>query len=86
MQKTYTALVVDDDGDSHSTSVVLDEDILLQYCVAYDANDYTTRDAIESVAGTHEEIQNAILALHRRFDLHEDFTPQLLQYRRRLSS
>lgn len=86
MQRTYTALVVDDDGGSHSINVVLDEDIILQYCIAYDANDYETRSAIESVAITHEDIQSVIQALHRRFDLQEDFTPQLLQYRSQLAS
>ena len=84
MQRTYTALVMDDDGTDQNVSVVLDEDILLQYCVAYDANDYETRSIIECVAIASEDIQSAIQALHRRFDLQEDFTPQLQQYRHRL--
>ena len=83
MQKTYTAFTVDDDGHGHSANVVLNADILLQYCIAYDANDYETRSTIESVAIANEELQNAIQALHKRFDLQEDFTPQLLAYRSR---
>lgn len=85
-KKTYSAWIIDDDGTSHIISVVLQEDILLQYCVAYDANDDKTRSAIESVAIANEDIESAILGLYLRFDSHEDFTPQLLALRYQLSS
>lgn len=80
-QKTYTALYVGDDGTTTTQKVTLDADILLQYCVAYDANDYKTRSTVESVAIADEALLEAIQGLHRRFDLQEDFTPQLLAYR-----
>ena len=79
--QTYTAYYVTDEGDTVTKLVELPEDILLAYCLAYDACNYPVRETIEAVATGNEPLQDAILALHARFDLQEDFTPQLLRER-----
>ncbi len=81
MAKTYTAMFVTDEGETVHQSVTLDEDIILQYCIALDAHNEQVMDDIDGVACHDEALQEAILALHKRFDSQEPFTPQLLAQR-----
>jgi hypothetical protein len=81
MTKTYTAMFVTDEGETVHQSVTLDEDIILQYCIAADARSWNTLDTIFAVATQDESLQDAIMGLEKRFDPHEPMTPQLLAYR-----
>ena len=84
MQKAYTAMFVTDEGETVHKPVILDEDILLQYCIACDAHNEHTLDTIHSVACANEALQEAIIALDKRFDSQESMTQQLLAYRKGL--
>lgn len=84
LQKVYPALEVDDDDNSIDMTVILDADILLQYCVAHDANNTQLLDSIWAVAYADDSFRESIVGLNERFDPEEDYTPQLLRYRQQL--